>query len=169
LEVFDAMAIMLDSAFTRIRAGKTLGDAFIPNTLPAQAPAVFVAKWMDYSNKYGLGYELTDGSVAVYFNDATIMARSPDLRHLEYFFYPQGSSKTMLKRLRCTTDKYPPELQKKVTLLGHFSGYMAEHLYQPQAYTFDDVERTSHLDFLSKYARVHDAVVFRLSNHVVQI
>jgi hypothetical protein len=34
-------------------------------------PAVFITKWIDYSNKYGLGYQLRDGSVGVYFNDAT--------------------------------------------------------------------------------------------------
>lgn len=34
-------------------------------------PNVFISKWIDYSNKYGLGYQLRDGSVGVYFNDAT--------------------------------------------------------------------------------------------------
>jgi hypothetical protein len=34
-------------------------------------PDVYITKWIDYSNKYGLGYQLKDGSVGVYFNDAT--------------------------------------------------------------------------------------------------
>jgi hypothetical protein len=34
-------------------------------------PKVFVSKWIDYSNKYGLGYQLTNGCVGVHFNDST--------------------------------------------------------------------------------------------------
>ena len=39
---------------------------------------VFISKWVDYSNKYGLGYQLTDGSVGVLFNDGTKMILAPD-------------------------------------------------------------------------------------------
>ncbi len=39
------------------------------STLPH--PNLFITKWIDYSNKYGLGYQLRDGSVGVYFNDST--------------------------------------------------------------------------------------------------
>ena len=34
-------------------------------------PNVFISKWIDYSNKYGLGYQLTNGCIGVYFNDST--------------------------------------------------------------------------------------------------
>ena len=36
---------------------------------PAAVPIYWVAKWVDYSDKYGLGYQLSDGSVGVLFND----------------------------------------------------------------------------------------------------
>lgn len=29
----------------------------------------YIIKWVDYSNKYGLGYIFTNGCVGVYFND----------------------------------------------------------------------------------------------------
>lgn len=32
-----------------------------------------MAKWVDYSDKYGLGYQLSDESVGVLFNDLTKM------------------------------------------------------------------------------------------------
>lgn len=40
---------------------------------PARAPIYWVAKWVDYSNKYGLSYQLSDDSVGVMFNDQTKM------------------------------------------------------------------------------------------------
>ena len=30
-----------------------------------------MSRWVDYSHKYGVGYMLCDGSIGVYFNDAS--------------------------------------------------------------------------------------------------
>lgn len=46
------------------------------------APTVWVSKWVDYSNKYGLGYELTDGTFGAFFNDGTRIALAPNERYL---------------------------------------------------------------------------------------
>jgi hypothetical protein len=45
---------------------------------------VYISKWVDYSNKYGLGYQLTNGSVGVLFNDGTKMVLAPDQRYILY-------------------------------------------------------------------------------------
>ena len=42
--------------------------------------ALMVTKWVDYSNKYGFGAQLSDGSVTVRFNDSTKIAISPGKR-----------------------------------------------------------------------------------------
>jgi polo-like kinase 1 len=34
-------------------------------------PSEWVSKWVDYSNKYGLGYLLSNNSCGVYFNDSS--------------------------------------------------------------------------------------------------
>ncbi len=38
---------------------------------------VFIVSWVDYCNKYGMGYALTDGSIGVHFNDSTTMVLAP--------------------------------------------------------------------------------------------
>lgn len=38
---------------------------------PAAQPIIWVSKWVDYSDKYGFGYQLSDESVGVMFNDTT--------------------------------------------------------------------------------------------------
>lgn len=43
---------------------------------------VFIVSWVDYCNKYGMGYALTDGSVGVHFNDSTSMVLSPDKEYV---------------------------------------------------------------------------------------
>jgi polo-like kinase 1 len=40
-------------------------------TDPAAQPIVWVSKWVDYSDKYGFGYQLCDEGVGVVFNDST--------------------------------------------------------------------------------------------------
>ncbi len=52
-----------------------------PAPIPAHEVAtngLWISKWVDYSNKYGLGYQLSDGSVGVLFNDGTKMVLAPD-------------------------------------------------------------------------------------------
>lgn len=39
---------------------------------------LFISKWIDYSNKYGFGYQLSDNCVGVFFNDLTRISISPD-------------------------------------------------------------------------------------------
>jgi serine/threonine protein kinase len=39
---------------------------------------VFITKWIDYSNKYGFGFQLSDKSVGVLFNDTTRISYSAD-------------------------------------------------------------------------------------------
>lgn len=38
---------------------------------PAAMPVFWISKWVDYSDKYGLGYQLCDNSVGVVYNDNT--------------------------------------------------------------------------------------------------
>ena len=48
--------------------------------------------------------------------------------HFEYLHYRKDHEKTMMHRDAHTISHYSPELQKKVTLLKHFRGYMQENL-----------------------------------------
>ena len=45
---------------------------------PASQPVFWVSKWVDYSDKYGMGYQLCDNSVGVLFNDSTRIVLATD-------------------------------------------------------------------------------------------
>lgn len=139
-----------------------------PNEL-IENPKVFISKWIDYSNKYGLGYQLTNSCVGVYFNDSTSIILSADEEHFEYLYYTKENELPVMQKAQYTLDKYPTDLHKKVTLLKHFKVYMNENLYKASTYSFIDKERIEDLDFLTKYLRTKRAVIFRLSNKVVQV
>jgi polo-like kinase 1 len=161
---------------TNINAG---GD---PNL---KGPDTWVKKWVDYSSKYGLGYLLSNGFSGVFFNDSSKIILNPNTN---YFFYIE----------RRTTDKqevivshylndYPPELKKKVTLLQHFKSYLeGESSNNSNTNTEKDKEAPKEDDatkkeenqkelnekpftYVKKWMRTRHAIMFRLSNKIVQV
>ena len=80
---FDAAAHILSLAFDAKASGKVFRtpEAHLP--LPEEN--VFIVSWVDYCNKYGMGYALTDGSVGVHFNDSTSLVLSPDKVYVPFF------------------------------------------------------------------------------------
>lgn len=91
---FDAVEQTLRAAFEAREKGKLFRDPSEPmpfniNKLNTHASSpgqdvnlpdakVFIVSWVDYCNKYGMGYALTDGTVGVHFNDSTTLILSPD-------------------------------------------------------------------------------------------
>lgn len=71
---FEGAAATLSLAFDAKSRGKVFKD---PKEI-ASHDEVFIVSWVDYCNKYGMGYALTDGSVGVHFNDSTTLVLSPD-------------------------------------------------------------------------------------------
>lgn len=43
----------------------------------------WVTKWVDYSNKYGFGYQLSDHTVGVLFNNGTHMSLLSDKKYAD--------------------------------------------------------------------------------------
>lgn len=74
---FDAFGATLAHAFASKSQGKLFRDPQLDITNPLPHEKVFIVSWVDYCNKYGMGYALTDGTVGVYFNDSTTTVLSP--------------------------------------------------------------------------------------------
>ncbi len=80
---FDAAAQTLTAAFDAKAEGQLFRDPRDDVDLPEAK--VFIVSWVDYCNKYGMGYALTDGSVGVHFNDSTTVVLSPDKLYVGFF------------------------------------------------------------------------------------
>ncbi|CAL8078945.1 unnamed protein product [Calicophoron daubneyi] len=130
---------------------------------PASCPIYWVSKWVDYSDKYGLGYQLCDNSSGVVFNDITRLILAANLQNLQYIEH-DGTEKFF------TMKHYPESLKKKVTLLDYFKVYMQENLLKAGENAVrreaDDMAR---LPFLRTWFRTRSAIVLHLSNGILQI
>ncbi|XP_063050204.1 serine/threonine-protein kinase PLK1-like [Engraulis encrasicolus] len=130
---------------------------------PTCIPIFWISKWVDYSDKYGLGYVLCDDSVGVLFNDSTRLVLCDDGDTLQYI---NRTKAEFLLNLR----NYPSALSKKITLLKYFRNYMSEHLLKAGAnITPRDGDELTRLPLLNKWFRTKSAIVFHLSNGTVQV
>ncbi|XP_031834532.1 serine/threonine-protein kinase PLK1 isoform X2 [Nomia melanderi] len=82
---------------------------------------LFITKWIDYSNKYGLSFQLSDKSVGVLFNDNTKISYTHD-RRVEYM-----TTEDEVTRYHREED-VPPVLQEKLELLQRFTQYMDNYM-----------------------------------------
>ena len=130
---------------------------------PASSPIFWISKWVDYTDKYGIGYQLCDNSVGVLFNDITKIVLMTDETNMHYI--ERDGSERYLKFNAC-----PQELYKKLTLLKYFRNYMNEHLLKtgdkPKPRDGDDLVRLPHLN---NWFRTRNAIVFQLTNGTVQV
>ena len=74
-----------------------------------EPPRVFVQKWVDYSEKYGIGYCLSDGSTGVHFNDLSKIRR---VGQSDIFTYVQRDRSSQRKTDKIDTfslrSEHPP-------------------------------------------------------------
>lgn len=130
---------------------------------PAAQPLVWVGKWVDYSDKYGFGYQLCDESVGVMFNDTTKLIMLANGLNVHYI-NRQGQEQYMTMR------EYPHELDKKMKLLTYFRRYMTEHLMKAGASVpVRESDGLSRLPHLHQWFRTTLAVIMYLTNGTLQI
>jgi polo-like kinase 1 len=184
------------SAATIVAAVQKLKEirAEAEEVCPLVPARLWISQWVDYTSKYGIGYMLSNGGSGVYFNDSTKMISSADGRVFEYIERQSGRNAGLESQVRYTTDSFDPTLKKKVTLLGHFKGYLvdaraendeADTLESQLAQSFVLSPRevaadtsghgdspgdgaAEHMVFVKKWVKTRHAVLFQLSNGSIQ-
>ncbi|XP_051164386.1 serine/threonine-protein kinase PLK1-like [Leptopilina boulardi] len=127
---------------------------------------LFVIKWIDYSNKYGLGFQLSDKSVGVLFNDSTKMSYTPDRRRVEYM-------RTDDEVTRYHREKdVPSSLETKLDILRYFTEYMEHHL--TEGGEIKEVRnmrqsRSACVPRMRRWLRTDKAIVMELTGPLLQV
>ncbi|XP_025088006.1 serine/threonine-protein kinase PLK1-like [Pomacea canaliculata] len=151
------------SAVVASKPGERMASQIEEAEDPACIPIYWVSKWVDYSDKYGLGYQLCDNSVGVLFNDSTRLILLANAENIHYIERDGQEHYHTLK-------SFPETLNKKVTLLKYFRNYMNEHLLKAGANMIPrESDEISRLPFLRTWFRTRSAIVLHLSNGTLQI
>ena len=150
-----------------------------------KGPDTWVKKWVDYSSKYGLGYLLSNNFSGVFFNDSSKIILNPKTK---WFFYIERRVSDKQEIISSyNMDEYPKELQKKVTLLNHFKNYLEGETNPNDTQPSTDSEnkngenngenqnnnepdkKDKPFTYVKKWMRTRHAIMFRLSNKIVQV
>ena len=151
-----------------------------------KGPDTWVKKWVDYSSKYGLGYLLSNGFSGVFFNDSSKIILNPTTKQ---FFYIERRASDKQEIINSHhMDDFPKDLQKKVTLLNHFKNYLegeSNPAENPQSSENgettdengekakdkgkDKKDKDKPFTYVKKWMRTRHAIMFRLSNKIVQV
>ncbi|OAD54850.1 Serine/threonine-protein kinase polo [Eufriesea mexicana] len=132
-------------------------------TDPAAQPVVWISKWVDYSDKYGFGYQLSNDGVGVMFNDGTRLIMLANCFNIHYI-NREGNE------LYYTVREYPTELDKKMKLMNFFLKYMKEHLMKAgSSVSVKPCDAMSRIPYMHQWFRTQSAVVMQLTNGTVQI
>ena len=149
-----------------------------------KVPDTWVKKWVDYSSKYGLGYLLSNGFFGVFFNDSSKIILEPKSGAFNYI-ERRVTDKQEVITSHTLTD-YPKDLHKKVTLLQHFKSYLEGDQNktpnssdkQPEgnpspsetpSESGSGVKQPGTYVYVKKWMRTRHAIMFRLSNKIVQV
>ena len=155
--------------------------------------AVFIKKWVDYTNKYGMAYMLSDGTCATFYNDNTsLVVNDINGDKVEWITHSlvepdrvvRGSKDTVFRRLstdmsvikaRSATSK---GLKGKLMIWRRTSNYMNNCLGVAEHWGFkrEEAVRESSIESLTdatlwvtQYARLRRCVVFRLLDGTLQV
>jgi len=151
--------VMLSEPMKKVGPGGNDDNVEDPNS----APLLWIGKWVDYSDKYGFGYQLSDNAIGVSFNDMTKMILHADGRTMHYI------DKTGKEHYH-QKDEYPMDLQKKVKLLNYFRQYMNENLLKAGGdMPTPESANMARLPCVWTWFRTSRAVVMVLSNGTMQI
>ena len=137
---------------------------------PSSCGKVLVTKWVDYTSKYGIGAKLSNGCYAVLYNDSTKMVLNQNSFHFVYIKREVSQSKEAFDSLvsQYTFADYPEDLRKKVILLQHFKSYLDNLKFEPAQSATAPTDRYWDV-YIKKWKRANKAILFRLSNKIIQV
>lgn len=124
--------------------------------------SLLVTKWVDYSNKYGFGAQLSDGSVTVRFNDCTKIALSPGKSVVHYCDQVNNACQFRASAV-------PTNLQAKFMLLSYFANYMDKHLLKGGDSKGATSSDQTSFPFVDIWFRTDITMVMYLSNGTIQV
>ncbi|XP_029474132.1 serine/threonine-protein kinase PLK3 isoform X2 [Rhinatrema bivittatum] len=155
-------ASITDSAIGILKCLSTMPAGTNPPCLRQQhQDFIWVSKWVDYSNKYGFGYQLSTRSTGVLFNDCTHMMLSADRRLIHY-------SETSSEHVTFPVAAVPEQLQGQLSVVRYFTSYMEQNLMKGGDLPSAEESGMAPL-LLLQWVKTDHALLMLFSNRTLQV
>uniref|UniRef100_A0A8C2PW08 polo kinase n=1 Tax=Cyprinus carpio TaxID=7962 RepID=A0A8C2PW08_CYPCA len=133
-----------------------------PPCLSKTKPLIWVTKWVDYSNKYGFGYQLSNQNVGVLFNEGTHLSLCDQRRTVHYCL-------TNNKHFSFPVDALPEKLQNQKHIVDLMANYMEQNLMEGGDVNCEDQPPPSSSPLLLQWIKTDHALVMLFDNRTIQV
>jgi polo-like kinase 1 len=127
---------------------------------------IYIKNYLDIIKRFGVGYELNNGNIGVYYKDKTKILLDPDTN--EFSFYDKKNEVFHYKMW-----DYPDNLENKIKILISFIKYFEKFkkdnyktIYEPK--NKDDKERDNNI-YVNDAFSIDECIKFKLSNETNHI
>ncbi|KAJ8274341.1 hypothetical protein COCON_G00089660 [Conger conger] len=121
---------------------------------------VWVTKWVDYSNKYGFGYQLSNQNIGVLFNEGTHLSLCDQRRTVHYYL-------TNNKHFTFQASAVPEQLRGQMQIVEYVANYMEQNLMEGGDLHSDQSPSTCPL--LLQWVKTDHALLMLFSNSTLQV
>lgn len=126
---------------------------------------VIISKFIDLSDKCGVGYILTNGDVGVYFNDGTKMIRIKCT--LNFIYFDNKGNITLINTKKKVNSK---DYETKINALMLFNKTFIKNSTYRKSFDVDPKLHKKNIDlYVKKWVKSQFAYFFLLSNEKVQV
>ncbi|XP_033883972.2 serine/threonine-protein kinase PLK3-like [Acipenser ruthenus] len=132
-----------------------------PPCLSKPNPFVWVTKWVDYSNKYGFGYQLSNQNIGVLFNEGTHLSLCDQRRTVHYYL-------TNSKHFTFPATAVPEQLRSQMHIVEYVANYMEQNLMEGGDIQCREDKVSSSL-LLLQWVKTDHALVMLFSNGTLQV
>ncbi|KAL6490205.1 hypothetical protein MHYP_G00005500 [Metynnis hypsauchen] len=133
-----------------------------PPCLTKPRPFIWVTKWVDYSNKYGFGYQLSNQNVGVLFNEGTHLSLCDQRRTVHYCL-------TNNKHFTFQVDSLPEQLQSQKHIVELMANYMEQNLMEGGDLSCVEQPPPTACLLLLQWMKTEHALVMLFNNGSLQV
>ncbi|XP_030219799.1 serine/threonine-protein kinase PLK3 [Gadus morhua] len=133
-----------------------------PPCLSRPEPFLWVTKWVDYSNKYGFGYQLSNHSIGVLFNEGTHFSLCDQRNTIHYCL-------TNNKHFTFQTSALPEQLHSQKQIVELMANYMEQNLMEGGDLHCEDQASSSPPPLLLQWVKTDHALVMLFNNGTLQV
>lgn len=149
------------SALAASAASKKARIGSAGKSVEQRRPELFIARWVDFSNRKGFGYQLSNGKYGALLRNGMVLVKDP-ATNVASLFQNNGTLEPNWKKTVLLSNGNARD-EKLVGYINFFQEYMSERL----AEAVDGMDKLNHPReelFLVDYERTEDFVMFEFNN-----
>jgi len=149
-------------------------EKLIPNKFTSPSTAggicqndlVYIDKWIDLCEKYGVGYILNNKKIGFCYNDLTRILYNHETSNLIYSDMSKKSTlNSQIETINCSINSFPDLLTKKIKILKYFMEMLKDNKFD----TNNGANKNLSEERVKMFVKTKHGIFFRFMNNLIQM